>query len=103
MALLRWVALDVRDEEAYARYREAMVPILTEKGGRFTLDCRVSSVMTSPTDHPINWVIALEFPDTDAMEAFYADPRYQAARRDHFDLAVAGTTMLGIMPGDGLG
>lgn len=98
MAVLRWVALDVRDEEAYARYREAMVPILTERRGRFALDCRVGAVMATPVPHPINWMIAIEFPDAEAMDAFYADPRYQAARKAHFDQAVAATSLLGVMP-----
>lgn len=100
MAVVRWVALDVVDEAAYARYRDAMVPILTERGGRFALDCRVSSVMATPVEHPINWLIALEFPDSEAMLAFYADPRYQAARAAHFEQAVASTSLLGVMPND---
>lgn len=99
MGVLRWVALDVADEDGYARYRAAMLPVLRKHGGSFSLDCRVSESMTAPVDHAVNRLIAIHFPDGAAMDAFYVDPAYAEARRLHFAGSVVASTVLGVMPG----
>ncbi|MCG8462124.1 MAG: DUF1330 domain-containing protein, partial [Holophagales bacterium] len=88
------VGLEVIDDEQYRDYRRAMTPILESYGGGFGYDFRVSEVLLSRTDRPINRVFTIYFPDEDSQERFFADPTYaaRAARQFCSELVSAGTT-----------
>ena len=88
------VGLTVADDQGYQRYRAAMTPLLTACGGGFRYDFVVGKVLASASDHPINRVFAIHFPDERAKDAFFADPRYLAIRSEHFDAAVSGRTLI---------
>lgn len=92
MAYERLVGMHVTDDAAYERYRDAMRPILTEYGGGFRYDFRVSEVLRSDSKHPINRVFAIFFRDAEACEQFFADPRYLEVRRREYEGAVGAFT-----------
>ena len=84
-----WYGLRVVDEETYARYREAMTPILRSYGGAFGHDFVVSKVLKSEAHLDINRVFMLVFDDPKASERFFADPNYQRIRSELFVPSVA--------------
>lgn len=88
------VGLHVVDEGVYARYREAMTPILERYGGGFRLDFIVARALRSDVPHEINRVFAIHFPDASRKEAFFADPAYRDVRAAYFDRAVKATAIL---------
>ena len=94
MAYEMMIGLTVADEAAYARYREAMTPLLTAHGGGFRYDFRISEVLRSEADHEINRVFAIWFGDRARKDAFFGDATYQAIKAAHFVGAVTGTTVL---------
>ncbi len=91
MEIERLVALNVSDEATYQNYRDAMYPILVRYGGRFTVDVRVSEVLTSPAGGPFNRLFTLRFPNEDAMASIFADSDYIAVRDRYFTPSVSGT------------
>ena len=82
------VGLHVTDDVGYQRYRAGMTPLLEACGGRFRYDFRVSEVLRSETPEPINRVFVIAFPSAEAMRRFFADPKYLAIRKQHFEPAV---------------
>lgn len=89
----RLVAMHVTDPTAYAAYRAAMTPILSEYGGGFAYDA-VTEDATGVFAHPVTRVFAITFRDKTACTDFFADPRYAAVRAAHFVGAVGEYTEL---------
>ena len=93
------VGLEVKDDEAYARYRAAMKPILHRMGGAFTCDFRVSEVLagdvTGEVDPRVNRTFALAFPDESARDAFFGDDAYLAAKGEWFEASVGVVVVVG--------
>lgn len=89
------VGLTVTDDDAYTQYRAAMAPLLAAHGGGFRYDFTVQKVLQSASAHPINRVFAIYFGSRERMDAFFANPEYQAIKTRWFAGAVAGTTILG--------
>lgn len=94
MAFERLVGLEVTDDASYQKYREGMTPILHRYGGGFGYDFKISEVLKSRTDAPINRVFTIYFPDEEAGKAFFSDPEYLQVRKKFFDPAVANTTLM---------
>lgn len=92
--------IHVTDQEEYARYREAMTPILHRFGGSFGYDLVVGEVKKTEAPHPINRVFTMRFPDAARSTAFFADARYREVRARHFEGAVAGVSSLGVLTRD---
>jgi uncharacterized protein (DUF1330 family) len=88
------VGLHVTDEAGYQRYRAAMTPLLEACGGRFRYDFRVSEMLRGETPEPINRVFVIAFPSVEVMHRFFADPKYLAIRREHFEPAVRSVTRI---------
>ena len=88
------VGLHVTDEASYQRYRAGMTPLLESLGGRFRYDFRVSEVLRSETPEPINRVFVIAFPSAEVMQRFFADPKYLAIRKQHFEPAVKAITRI---------
>src|SRR5262249_37196381 len=80
---------EVTDEVGYARYRAAMIPILTAYGGSFDLDLAVARVLHGDGDGGMNRVFTIAFPDRPTSERFFADQRYRGVRAALFVPAVA--------------
>ena len=88
------VGLNVTDENLYKEYRKNMIPILTEHGGGFRYDFKVSEVLISGSDKKINRVFILSFPDKKASEKFFSNPEYLKVKKQFFDNAVETTTII---------
>ena len=88
------VALLVVDDDAYARYRAEMKPILEEYGGRFGCDLVVARVLAGVEDAGVNRVFTIDFPSATAQDGFFADARYLAVRERLFTPSVGSTQVL---------
>ncbi len=88
------VALRVTDPATYARYREAMTPILHSYGGDFGCDFIVAEALRGVDDPGVNRVFTIGFPDRATKERFFADERYLAVRAELFAPSVASTQTL---------
>ncbi len=86
------IGLHVTDQEGYRRYRAGMTPLLEAAGGRFRYDFTIDEVLQAESGKPINRLFVISFPSQAAREAFFADPRYQAVRTEHFVPAVGAIT-----------
>lgn len=88
------IAMNVVDADRYAKYRAAMLPVLAGYGGHFGYDLVVDSVLKAPATHPITRLFSIVFPSRAVREAFFADPAYIAARREHFEISVSGYSVV---------
>ena len=88
------VGLNVIDDERYRQYRLAMRPLLEGLGGGFGYDFRVSEVLISQTDNPINRVFTIHFPSREAQERFFGASAYLAIKAEFFEASVGATTIL---------
>ena len=86
--------LEVTDDAGYARYREAMAPILARHGGAFGCDFVVARVLLGPSPR-INRVFTLVFPDAGSRDRFFADEAYRAVRKQWFEPSVGTVEALG--------
>lgn len=82
------VGLHVTDDESYANYRAAMTPLLEAVGGSFRYDFTIAEMLKGSATPPINRLFVISFPDEAVKESFFTDPRYVAAKREHFESAV---------------
>lgn len=87
-------ALFIADPEKYAAYRVEIAPLLEVSGAEFRYDFTVAKTLKSATGHDINRVFVLRFPDRDAKERFFTDPRYQEIRARLFAPAVPWITTI---------
>lgn len=91
---VRLYGLQVSDDVLYARYREAMAPILQRYGGSFGYDFVVSKVLKSESQQPINRVFTIQFPDHEQAERFFANAEYLQARETFFGPSVSAVTSI---------
>jgi uncharacterized protein (DUF1330 family) len=94
MTLENLVGMHVTDDDAYARYRAAMTPLLHAHGGDFRMDFRIAEELRPPATHPINRLFVIAFPDRARKDAFFGHPDYAAIREQHFAPSVAAFTVL---------
>ncbi|HVL71585.1 MAG TPA: DUF1330 domain-containing protein [Beijerinckiaceae bacterium] len=66
--------VDVHDPAAFARYREAVTPLIAKFGGRYLV--RGGAVENKEGDLGLKRLVVLEFPDMAAARAFYDSPEY---------------------------
>ncbi len=67
--------IEVQDLELFERYREAVVPILTQHGGRYLV--RGGAVLALEGEPESDRVVVIEFPTIEAAQAFHASAEYQ--------------------------
>ena len=94
MALEMLVGLNVVDDEAYQSYRDEMTPILKSYGGGFGYDFKVSEVLKSKTEAPINRVFTIYFSNEDSMNSFFSNDEYLKIKQRHFEKSVTDTTII---------
>lgn len=94
MSFERIMGLEVADDEEYQRYREGMIPILESFGGSFGFDFKVSKVLKSKTDNPINRVFTIDFPNKEVMDTFFSDPSYLEVKSQYFKNSVKSVTII---------
>ena len=100
MAYERLMGMNISDSELYQQYREAMMPMLAAFGGEFGYDFEIAKTLKSKTQAPINRVFTLRFPTKSDMDAFFAQPQYQAVKAEFFDASVADVTTLALYSPD---
>ena len=92
------VALNVTDEMLYQKYREQMAPILKKHGGGFGYDFKVSEVLKSEVETPINRVFTIFFASEEASKAFFSHDEYQRIKAACFEKSVSSTTIISRYP-----
>lgn len=66
--------IEVRDAEAFERYRAAVPAVIAAHGGRYIV--RGGAIHAMEGDMGVRRLVILEFPSTDAARAFYDSPEY---------------------------
>ncbi len=94
MSFERIMGLEVSNDEEYQKYRENMIPILHSFGGRFGYDFKVSEVLKSKTQSPINRVFTIDFPSREVMDNFFSDPSYLEVKNKYFTESVNSVTTI---------
>ena len=94
MAIETLVGLYVTDDDLYQKYREGMLPILQTYGGGFGYDFKVSEVLRSEVEEPINRVFTIFFENEDAMNRFFTNEKYIEIRNKYFEPSVSATTII---------
>ncbi len=94
MVIERLVGLYVTDEEMYQHYRDVMYPLLKQYGGDFGYDFKVSEVLKSKVDQPINRVFTIYFKNEESLTNFFADEHYLDVRKKYYEPAVSATTII---------
>lgn len=88
------VGLQIKSDVEYAKYREAMGPILKSYGGGFRYDFKVAETLKNEEGRPINRVFAIYFKDKEKMGEFFSNPEYLEAKSKFFDISVGATTII---------
>ena len=94
MAVEMLVGLNVIDDEEYQLYRDEMSPILLSYGGGFGYDFKLSEVLKSKTEAPINRVFTIYFSSEDSMNSFFSNDKYLKIKKMHFEKSVTDTTII---------
>ncbi len=94
MAVERLMGLFVTDDDLYQKYREGMYPILQAYGGDFGYDFKVSEVLKSEVEEPINRVFTIYFNNEESMSKFFADEDYLKVRRKYYSVSVSANTLI---------
>ena len=77
MSVYLLVGGTVTDEQAWARYREAVVPLIARFGGKHLTKGETPERLEGSDD----WRVALfEFASMDALQAFWTSPEYRPVR-----------------------
>jgi len=88
------IGLNVKDENLYRDYRNAMSPLLEKIGGGFKYDFVVAKTLISPVSHDINRVFTIYFPDTEAKSSFFNNQEYKKIKEKYFDSSVSETVCI---------
>ena len=88
------VGLYVVDDQAYQSYRSAITPILEGYGGGIGYDFRVSEVLLTQTEAPINRLFTIHFPNRTAMASFFSRDDYLRIKQETFEKSVTHTTII---------
>jgi uncharacterized protein (DUF1330 family) len=81
--------LHVTDDRLYQEYRAAMTPILQNYSGGFGYDLKVSEVLKSEVETPINRVFTMFIESDEAAEAFFNDEDYLKVRAKYYNDSVS--------------
>ncbi len=88
------MGLQVKNDELYTKYREAMAPFLKKYGGGFRYDFKIAEVLKNEEGRPINRVFVIYFADKEKMDQFFADPEYKKVKEQYFDASVESRTTI---------
>ena len=75
----------VRDPARYPDYTAATPALIARHGGRFIVRGGNPATLEGPEEN--RRIVVIEFPDRAAVEAFYADPDYEAVRAIRWESA----------------
>jgi len=88
------VGLQIKDDDNYNLYREAMIPLLETYGGGFRYDFKVSETLKNEENRPINRVFAIYFKDKENMDLFFSNSKYLSIKSKFFEVSVEATTII---------
>lgn len=88
------VGLQIKNDNEYSNYREAMKPILENHGGGFRYDFKVLEVLKNEEQRPINRVFAIYFESKERMDQFFTNPDYLQVKSKYFNISVEATTII---------
>ncbi|MDA8791818.1 DUF1330 domain-containing protein [Bacteriovoracaceae bacterium] len=88
------VGLEIKNDDLYAQYREAMKPLLIQCGGGFRYDFKVSEVLKNEEGRPINRVFVIFFENEDRMKRFFSNEEYLKIKQKYFEGSVGATTII---------
>ncbi len=94
MSIERLVGLYITDDDLYQKYREGMFPILKQYGGGFGYDFKISEVLKSEVETPINRVFTIFFENEESMNSFFSNEEYLKIRKQYYDTSVSATTII---------
>ncbi len=83
------IALQVKDDKLYDKYREKMLPILEQFGGGFGYDFKIANVLKSEVNKPINRVFTIYFKNEKMMDAFFSNEDYLNIKKIYFENSVS--------------
>ncbi len=90
----KMMGLEILDDDLYARYRAAMLPILQAHGGGFRYDFKVAETLKNYEGRAINRVFALYCDSKERMDAFFSNADYLKVKAEFFVKSVGDTTIL---------
>ena len=88
------VGLQIKSDDEYTNYREAMGPILNSYEGGFRYDFKVSETLKNEEGRPINRVFVIYFGNKNKMDDFFNNPEYLKVKSQFFDASVESTTII---------
>ncbi|WP_127714368.1 DUF1330 domain-containing protein [Halobacteriovorax sp. HLS] len=88
------VGLDIKNDEKYSQYREAMTPLLEEYGGGFRYDFKVAETLKNEEGRVINRVFAIFFKSKESMNDFFSNTNYREIKKTYFEESVLATTII---------
>ena len=87
------VGLNVKDDDMYSKYREAMKPLLLTYGGGFDCDFKLSEVLLPANNDDLNRLFIIYAKDKKSMDDFFSDPEYKKTQEQYFSNSVARTIL----------
>jgi len=88
------VGLQIKNDELYKQYRNAMKPLLEVYNGGFRYDFKISETLKNEEGRPINRVFAIFFKDKESMGSFFSEPKYIEIKAKFFEPSVEATTII---------
>lgn len=88
------VGLNLKDENLYQDYRDAMKPLLEKYGGGFRYDFKIDKVLKSEVSHKINRVFVIFFKSQKESENFFSNPKYLEIKKKYFESSVIDTAII---------
>ena len=84
--------LDITDRERYAQYEAGFMEIFARHAGKLLAVDEAPEVIEG--EWPVTRTVLIEFPDADAMRAWYDSDDYQALVQHRFAASTADIAML---------
>jgi len=88
------IGLNVIDDQGYARYRKEMTPLLEGVAGGFGYDFKISETLKSESNHDVNRLFTIFFPNKEVMDNFFKNEHYLSIRKNHFKSSVHSSTII---------
>jgi uncharacterized protein (DUF1330 family) len=86
--------IDIHDSEMFARYRDAVAPLIAQFGGRYLI--RGADIAHAEGKLPFKRLVVLEFPSVAEAKRFYNSAEYAPVLKLRLDSA---TSDLGFVEG----
>ena len=92
MSVYAVALIKITDRDAYRRYEQGFMEIFAKHSGRLLAVDEAPQVLEG--NWPWTRTVLIEFPDHEALEAWYRSPDYQALAQHRFEGSEAAITVL---------